>query len=119
MSWSNMIKSNIDKVIDKVIDKTEPTPPKKAIKKTYKEKLSNKEIFEMFHGNDLLYDCIKIKFSCEKYTPWLLEKNSSIDLYNFICNFISIENYNEDMFLAPEEDEEDINNIDFNDDIYD
>ena len=114
MSWSNMIKSNIDKVIDK----TEPTPQKKAIKKTYKEKLSNKEAFEMFHGNDLLYDCIKIKFSCEKYTPWLLEKNNSIDLYNFICNFISIENYNEDMFLAPEE-EEDINNIDFNDDIYD
>jgi hypothetical protein len=94
MSWVNIIKNDLsDK--PKIINKPKELIPKIDTKGKYD--FSNEDFFDLFYGSELLNDCITIRFNCEKYTPWLLTNIDTIELYDFIYQFVNLECYNNDI----------------------
>lgn len=81
--WAELVKKNVDKDVKAIINKNE-----KNIMNEKKNFITNKEYFEMFYDTtfiDLLSDIKK------ESPPWILDKCSVTDIYEFIQKHISYE----------------------------
>ena len=66
--------------------------------------IPKEEIFELLEGADLFDYIFDLKSNCEKYTPDLFSKITSVELYFFFRNYINITEY--DLFNDYSSDEE-------------